>query len=116
MKELKVIFSPFYSEDEFVEEVSGIVFRKGRNTEVHTISLEEGKVSGIQSALRKNILIPYDKATLDFIKGNGLVEIVEKEIASKAEEVAEESKEEKKIEKKVEKKTRGSRKTQKESE
>ncbi|MCY9308716.1 hypothetical protein MOF23_06965 [Bacillus inaquosorum] len=72
MKELKVILSPHYFENEFVEEVSGIVFKKSNGVATYTINLEDGKLSGIQTALRKNILLPFDKATLDYVNGNDL--------------------------------------------
>ncbi|MEC2373870.1 hypothetical protein P9X07_08910 [Bacillus thuringiensis] len=79
MKELKVFLSPFYFEEEFEEEVSGILFKKAgehsiSSISVHSIDIEENKLSGIQSALRKNILLPYDKQTLEFVNGNNIAE------------------------------------------
>lgn len=72
MDKIKVILSPNFSENEYYEEVSGITFRGGLEGELHCISLGENKLTGIQSALRKNILIPYDKETLDFVNGNDI--------------------------------------------
>ncbi|MFE4029174.1 hypothetical protein ACFX4N_23755 [Priestia sp. YIM B13551] len=96
MKELKVILSPHFSEEEFAEPVSGIVFRKGRTIEVYSISLEDNKLSGIQSALRKNILLPYDGATRQFVNGTNFAkdevkpEPVKEEVQEVAAEVIEE--------------------------
>ncbi|MES9681831.1 hypothetical protein ABWK22_02700 [Gottfriedia acidiceleris] len=69
MTELKVIVSPHFSEEELKDEVSGIVFKKGRSIEIYSIDIEANKLSGIQSLLRKNILLPYDRATLEFVNG-----------------------------------------------
>lgn len=84
------MLSPHFNEEVFVEEVSGIEFHKTIGIEVHAISIDEGKLSGIQSALRKNILIPYDKETRDFVNGNNFAK-VEKPAPEKVEvEVKEE--------------------------
>ncbi|MGE7726800.1 hypothetical protein [Bacillus cereus] len=85
MTELKVFVSPHFSEEEFEDTVSGLTFKKGRSINVHSIDIAENKLSGIQSALRKNILLPYDKQTLEFVNGKNIakdeevVEPVEKE-------------------------------------
>lgn len=68
MTELRVFLSPHFSEEVFVEEVSGVVFKATRSLDIHTIKLEEDKLTGVASAVRKNILLPYDKATRDFLK------------------------------------------------
>lgn len=83
MKELKVMLSPGFSEEEFEDVVSGITFRKGRNIEVYSINIEEHKLSGIQSALRKNILLPYTRETREFVNGTNFA----KEQELKQEEV-----------------------------
>lgn len=72
MKELKVIVSPHYFEEEFEDKVSGITFKKGRSITVYSIDIEENKLSGIQSALRKNVLLPYDRETLEFVNGKNI--------------------------------------------
>ncbi|MEX3713551.1 hypothetical protein ABFV99_14200 [Cytobacillus horneckiae] len=74
MKQLKVILSPHFNEEEFFEEVSGITFEKGRGITTYNISLEDNKLKGIQSALRKNILMPFDKVTNEFVNGKNIVE------------------------------------------
>lgn len=53
MTELKVFVSPHFSEEEFEDTVSGLIFKKGRSINVHSIDIAENKLSGIQSALRK---------------------------------------------------------------
>ncbi|UOE58091.1 hypothetical protein [Cytobacillus oceanisediminis] len=88
MKELKVILSPNYSGEEFVEAVSGITFPKTAGIEVYSIKLEDQKLSGIQSALRKNILLPYDRFTREFINGQNLQE---KPANEEKQEIAEEA-------------------------
>ncbi|MEK1829072.1 hypothetical protein AAAC51_07935 [Priestia megaterium] len=95
MKELKVMLSPGFSEEEFEDVVSGITFRKGRNIEVYSINIEEHKLSGIQSALRKNILLPYTRETREFVNGTNFAkeqEVKQEEIKQEApvEEVKEE--------------------------
>ncbi|MGG1071140.1 hypothetical protein ABE178_15070 [Priestia megaterium] len=96
MKELKVILSPHFNKDEFKEEVSGIVFHKVNGVECYAINLEDTKLSGIQSALRKNILLPYDRQTLEFVNGNNIaqdekpIEEVQPEPEKPAEPVKEE--------------------------
>lgn len=73
MEKIKLILSPAFSEEEFYDEVSGITFHAGSiNIAIHEINLKEEKLTGIQEALRKNILIPYDKVTLDFVQGKKL--------------------------------------------
>jgi hypothetical protein len=72
MTELKVIVSPYYFEEELTDEVTGLTFRKGYGVEVYSISLEENKLSGIQGLLRKNFLLPYDRATLEFVNGKNI--------------------------------------------
>jgi hypothetical protein len=92
MKELKVIVSPHYFEEEFQDKVSGIVFKKGRSISVHSIDIEENLLSGIQSALRKNVLLPYDRETLEFVNGNNIAEDetpVQPEVIEPVEEVVE---------------------------
>lgn len=73
MKEIKVFLSPNFSGEEFVDSVTGIVFRNHRNIEVRTILLDGINIEGIQKALRLNVLLPYDKATRDFVNGNKIV-------------------------------------------
>lgn len=73
MKTIHVILSPHFSDDHFHEEVSGITFKAGReNVEIHHIDLKEHRLTGIQDALRRNILIPYDKETLEFVNGSNI--------------------------------------------
>lgn len=73
MDKIKVVLSPGFSEDEFFEKVSGITFYGGRkNIAIHDIDINKEKLTGIQEALRKNILLPYDKATLAFVNGNNI--------------------------------------------
>ncbi|PFB64469.1 hypothetical protein COK00_12160 [Bacillus cereus] len=111
MKELKVMVSPHFSEEVFEDKVSGLVFEKGRSVIVHSIDIEENKLSGIQAALRKNILLPYDKQTLEFVNGKNFAKdeapvepvVVEPVVEAKAE-----------VEEKPAKKTRKS--TKKETE
>lgn len=69
MTELKVFLSPHFSEEDFVEEVSGITFKGGRKIQIHSIQLEEEKLVGIASAVRKNILLPFDKNTRKYMEG-----------------------------------------------
>lgn len=110
MKELKVVLSPYFFEDTFTDEVSGIVFRKGNGAEIHTINLEDEKLTGIQSALRKNILLPFNKESLDFVKENGFADL-QKEVKEEVQqEVVAEEVEEETDEKPVEKKARNPRK------
>lgn len=112
------MLSPHFSEDIFVEEVSGIEFRKTTGIEVHAISIAEEKLSGIQSALRKNILLPYDKETREFVNGNNFAKVEEpapvKVEAEDPEKVSEPVKEEVKAE--APKKQSRKRSTKKESE
>ncbi|MGH1263326.1 hypothetical protein ACQVWE_13575 [Bacillus cereus] len=91
MTELKVIVSPHYFEEEFEEKVSGLTFKKGRSIIVYSIDIAENKLAGIQSALRKNILLPYDKQTLEFVNGKN---IAKDEEPAKPEVVEPEEKEE----------------------
>jgi hypothetical protein len=81
MKELKVILSPNFSGEEFVEVVSGITFQKTSGVEVFSIKLEDQKLTGIQSALRKNILLAYDRNTRDFVNGQNFAkeEVIKEE-------------------------------------
>lgn len=122
MKELKVILSPHFNKDEFKEEVSGIVFHKVDGVECYAINLEDTKLSGIQSALRKNILLPYDRQTLELVNGNNIAkdETPVKEVQPEPEKPAEPVKEEQEtVEVSVEevtKKTTRKRNTKKESE
>ena len=77
MKELKVILSPHFNKEVFKEEVSGIEFHKGNGLGgivTYTIDLQDNKLSGIQSALRKNILLPHDRETLEFVNNNNISE------------------------------------------
>ncbi|MDA1616343.1 hypothetical protein PDK03_07000 [Bacillus cereus group sp. TH204-1LC] len=88
MTELKVFVSPHFSEEEFEDTVSGLTFKKGRSINVHSIDIAENKLSGIQSALRKNILLPYDKQTLEFVNGKNIAkdeEEVKPEVVEPAE-------------------------------
>lgn len=94
MKEIKVILSPHYFENEFVDEVSGIVFRKKNGLATYSISLEDTQLSGIQSALRKNILLPYDKETLDFVNGTHFAKDEKPVVEEKPVQVEVETKEE----------------------
>lgn len=88
MKEIKVIVSPHFNEEEFEDKVSGITFKKGTGVTIYSIDIEENKLSGIQSALRKNVLLPYDRQTLEFVNGNNLAK--DEVVAPAKEEVKEE--------------------------
>lgn len=76
MKNIKVMVSPHFSEEEFVDSVSGIVFKKDPRggLRVYGISISEERLTGIHDALRRNILIPADNETRDYVnKGNLIV-------------------------------------------
>lgn len=84
MKTLRVILSPHFYEEEYDEAVSGITFKKGNGANVYSIELSEARLTGIQTALRKNILLPYDAETLEYVNGKN---IVQEEVVEVAEEV-----------------------------
>lgn len=115
MKELKVILSPHFSGEEYFDEVSGIAFEKGRGINTYTINLENSKLSGIQSALRKNILLPFDKATNEFVNGNKIVKEEAVEVVEVVEPKKSDKKEETPTKEEAPKKTR-TRKMKKETE
>lgn len=95
MKTLKVFLSPSFFYDEFYEEVTGMKFRKGRGIEVTSIDVDGLDLSGIQSALRKNILLPFDNETREFAASNNLQKPVEVVVEPEPEqEVVLEAKEE----------------------
>lgn len=70
MTKLKIIVSPFYSEEGYKDEVTGFVFRKTDSP--YIVTLDDDRLKGIKEGLRKNFLIPYDKETLEFIAKNDL--------------------------------------------
>lgn len=70
MTKLKIIVSPFYSEESFEDKTTGFVFHKTDSP--YVISLDDARLGGIKEGLRKNFLIPYDKPTLEFITKNDL--------------------------------------------
>lgn len=111
MKTLKVFLSPSFFYDEFYEEVTGTKFRKGRGIEVHNIDTDGLDLSGIQSALRKNILLPFDNETRDFVSQNNLQKPAE--VAEPAEEVKVEVIEVEQVEAKVEEAKKPARKKSK---
>ena len=86
MKVLKLFLSQFHDED-FHDEVSGITFKQSSTLDVYAISLADNKVSGIQGAVRKNILIPYDLETRDFINSTNLAKEEEKAVVEPVKEI-----------------------------
>lgn len=58
---LKVALSPFFSERQYEDTVSGLVFEKGKYGEITTYDISnELKLDGVRNALRMNILILLD--------------------------------------------------------
>lgn len=86
MTELKLFLSQFHEED-FHDEVSGLTFAKSRKLEVHTLNVEGADLSGIQEAVRKNILLPFNLHTRNFLNSQNLAKPVAA-VKAKVEEVA----------------------------
>lgn len=96
MTKLKIIVSPFYSEESFEDKITGFRFHKTDSP--YVITLDDERLEGIKEGLRKNFLIPYDKTTLDFITTYNLSDIIAER--SKAVVVEEKPAEEKLVEEK----------------
>lgn len=88
METIKVFLSPNYQYPWYVDAVTGMKFEQSNRLEVHSIHTEGLDLSGIQSALRKNILLPFDAETREYVNGtNFATPSVAKEEPAKEEPV-----------------------------
>jgi hypothetical protein len=100
MEMIKVFLSPSFTYEFYDEPVSGMRFEKGRRIQVYSINTHGLDLTGIQNALRKNILLPFDVETREFASTVNFATLkpVQEEVQVKEEAVVEEVKEEVEIE------------------